>query len=212
VFFRVWSPGSVAASPEGGGRVSLLVCNNYTHRVTRHVLDTRAGYRVKRDQVLLDGGLNVPDGVAISHDGQWVAISSHGTHEVQLFATRGLGRKSLPAAILRGPSYPHGLRFTADDCHLLVADAGNPVIHVYERGAGWKGNREPVRSVSVLDDATFALGRHNPTEGGPKGIDLDRTGSVVAVTSELRPLAFFALASIVTGDDRATAGSTRAPA
>ena len=81
----------------------------------------------------------------------------------------------------------------------VVVDAGAPVLRVYERGSGWSGPHDPVRSVVVLDDETFERGRANPEEGGPKGLDIDKSGSVVAITCEEQSLAFFSLASI-TGD------------
>ena len=91
---------------------------------------------------------------------------------------------------------PHGLRFSNDDLHVLVADAASPVIYVYHSNAGWDGDHDATRSVVVLDDETFLRGRHNKEEGGPKGIDIDRSGHVVAVTCEERPLAFYPLCAI----------------
>jgi len=197
LFCPVRTPGSVAARPQQNGRVDLLVCNNYAQRVTRHVLDARSGYRVGRNQVLLERGLIIPDGLAVSHDGRWIAVSSHGTNDVKMFSTSApLGRKAEPAGILRNANYPHGLRFTLDGRHILVADAGGPVILVYDREAGWDGARDPARSVAILDDETFVRGRVNPEEGGPKGIDIDRSNNVVAVTCREQPLAFFSLASV----------------
>jgi DNA-binding beta-propeller fold protein YncE len=183
---------------EPGGGVSVLVCNNYIHRVTRHVLEPEAGYRVKRNQVFLRRGLKIPDGVTVSSDGQWIAISSHHTNDVKVFSTSArLGRLAKAVGILKNANFPHGLRFTADGRYLLVADAGSPVVHVYVRGETWAGTREPVRSAVVLDDKTFARGRENVEEGGPKGIDIDPTGTVVAVTCDTQPLAFYALADFI---------------
>lgn len=197
IFCRLKSPGSIAARHDADGRVSLLVCNNYTHRITQHVLDPAAGYRVRKNSVLMERSLNIPDGIAVSHDGKWIAVSNHGTHEVMLFdASAPLGPYTEPAGVLTGVSYPHGLRFTPDDRHLLVADAGAPLIFTYDRGAGWSGTRGPARSVTVLDDETFNRGRANPMEGGPKGLDIDRSGAVVAVTCEEQNLAFFSLAAL----------------
>jgi hypothetical protein len=197
-FCRLKSPGSIAARREPGGRVSLLVCNNYTHRVTQHVVDPAAGYRVRRNSVLMARSLDIPDGIAVSHDGKWIAVSNHGTHEVMLFdACAPLGPYSTPAGVLTDTDCPHGLRFTPDDRNLLVACAAGPEINVYERGSGWAGTRGPVRSVTVLDDETFNRGRTNPEEGGPKGIDIDRSGTVVATTCEEQVLAFFSLASMI---------------
>jgi hypothetical protein len=198
IFCKLKSPGSLAARRDAGGRISLLVCNNYTHRVTQHVVDPARGYRVRRNRVLMARSLDIPDGIAVSYDERWIAVSNHNTHEVMLFdAAAPLGPWTEPAGILSDVDYPHGLRFTPDDRHLLVADAGAPQIHVYERGSGWAGAREPIRSVTVLDDETFIRGRANPQEGGPKGLDIDRSGKVVAMTCEEQPLAFFSLASMI---------------
>jgi hypothetical protein len=199
-YCKMVSPGSLAVRRNRGGKVSLLVCNNYIHRVTRHVVDPAKGYRVKRNSVLMERGLNVPDGIAVSQDGRWIAVSNHVTHEILLFDARWpLSRFSRPAAVLTGTRYPHGLRFTPDDRHLLVADAGAPVVNAYERGQSWTGSRPPLRTTTVLDDETFRRGHANPAEGGPKGIDIDRSGAIVAVTCEEQALAFFALESMING-------------
>ncbi|AZO69460.1 hypothetical protein EJ075_14930 [Mesorhizobium sp. M6A.T.Cr.TU.016.01.1.1] len=196
LFCKLKTPGSVAARHESRGRVSLLVCNNYRDRVTRHVVD-RWGYRAWKNQALLKRGLNIPDGIALSHDGQWIAVSSHGTNDVKLYnMSARLGPDTEPAGILQNANYPHGLRFTGDDRQILVADAGSPLLHVYDRDAGWSGSRTPSRSVAVLDDETFGRGRASVEEGGPKGLDIDRSNSVVAVTCEEQTLAFFSLTSI----------------
>jgi DNA-binding beta-propeller fold protein YncE len=196
LFCKLKTPGSIVARQESRGRVSLLVCNNYRDRVTRHVVDLW-GYRAWKNQALLKRGLNIPDGIAVSHDGQWIAVSSHGTNDVKIYSMSApLGPDTEPAGILQNANYPHGLRFTGDDRQILVADAGSPLVHVYDRGAGWSGSRMPSRSVAVLDDETFGRGRASVEEGGPKGLDIDRTNSVVAVTCEEQTLAFFSLASI----------------
>lgn len=197
-FCKLRTPGSVVVRRESGGRVSLLVCNNYTHLVTRHVAIRWPGHRTVRNQPLLRNGLDIPDGIAISHDGKWIAVSSHGTRDVKLYRmSSSLGPKSEPVGILQDAGFPHGLRFTRDDRQVLVADAGSPAVHVYECGDGWTGRRGPVRSVGVLDEETFLRGRASVEEGGPKGLDIDRSNSVVAVTCEEQALAFYPLASIV---------------
>ena len=199
---RLNTPGSIAATREPNGQISLLVCNNYTHRVTRHLVDAKSPYRVTKNRVLMKRRLSIPDGIALSSDGRWIAVSSHGTRDVKIFdASRPLGRRTLPAGILLNANYPHGVRFTGDDEHIVVADAGSPVIKIYDRGTGWEGSREPARTVTVLDDETFERGRKSFEEGGPKGLDIDRSNSVVAVTCEEQTLAFFSLAAIL-GDDR----------
>ena len=155
------------------------------------------GHRATGNHLLLEQGLDIPDGIAVSHDGQWIAVSSHGTRDVKMYRmSASLGPDTEPAGILQDANYPHGVRFTADDRHMLVADAGSPMLHVYERGTGWDGRRLPARSIAVLDEDIFLRGRTNDEEGGPKGLDIDRSNSVVAVTCEEQTLAFFALASI----------------
>jgi DNA-binding beta-propeller fold protein YncE len=204
IFCRLKSPGSIAARRHAGGTISLLVCNNYTHRVTQHVVDPEAGYKVRKNSVLMERSLDIPDGIAVSRDERWIAVSNHGTHEVMLFdAAAPLGPYTEPVGVLTDVDYPHGLRFSPDDRHLLVADAGAPLIRVYERGDGWSGTRDPVRSVTVLDDETFSRGRANPMEGGPKGLDIDHSGTIVAATCEEQALAFFSLATM-TGEPAAT--------
>ncbi len=197
LFCKLRTPGSIAVRRESPSRISLLVCNNYTHRVTRHVVDRRLGYRALSNQVLLKRGLDIPDGIALSHDGQWVAVSSHGTKDVKVYSLSGpLGPDTEPAGILENANYPHGLRFTADDRHVLVADAGSPRLRVYDSEGDWSGRRTPSRSVVVLDDETFLRGRNSDEEGGPKGLDIDRSNNVVALTCEEQTLAFYSLASI----------------
>jgi len=188
------SPGSVVVRDEGEGVVSVLTCNNYSHRVTRHVLDRTADYRLASKEVFLRRGLIIPGGIALSHDGRWIAVSSHGTHDVKLFsASDPLGPETEPPGTLSLAGYPHGLHFSADDAYLLVADAGSQVVNVYARGLDWHGERVPLHSVEVIDDEVFARGRRNIEEGGPKGLAIDKTGELVAVTCEEQPLALYAV-------------------
>jgi hypothetical protein len=75
---------------------------------------------------------------------------------------------------------------------MVVADAGSPFLHIYARGrATWQGSRDPLTSLSVMSEQVFLHGRHNPQEGGPKGVDLDEGMDVLVTTCESQPLAFF---------------------
>jgi sugar lactone lactonase YvrE len=189
------TPGSVACHPLGPDERELLVCQNSAHVVSRHVLDRRRGWASTRDEVLLAQGLDIPDGVCISADGAWIAISNHNSHEAFVYRrTPALGPRSAPDGVLRNLICPHGLRFTRDRRTLLVADAHARYVNVYESGDGdWSGVRDPSRMFPVLDAATYYRGRVNPQEGGPKGIDLDSEGCVLACTTEHQTLAFFDL-------------------
>jgi hypothetical protein len=198
---RLNSPGSVAACPLGEDRYEVLFCNNYVHYVTRHVLDMKRGVRVRRHWMLLRRWLQIPDGVAVGERGRWIAISNHNTHSVFMYEnTRLLNRYSRPSGTLLSVGYPHGVLFTRDDRFVVVADAGAPFVHVYaRRNGGWRGSHEPVASYRVLDEATFLRGRYNPEEGGPKGIDIDHRGNLLAVTCEHQVLAFFDLTMMLSG-------------
>ena len=201
---RIWN-----ALPESERKVLLDDTFAYEDALRKngHVLDGKAGYRLARKEVFLRRGLDIPDGIALSHDGRWMAVSSHGTHDIKLFAASPtLGPGTEPAGTLTGAGYPHGLQFTADDAYLLVADAGSRVVNVYQRGADWDGERGPVHSVAVVDKDAFARGRRNIEEGGPKGLAIDRTGELLAITCEEQPLALYTLGSIL-GAERAAGSS-----
>lgn len=189
------SPGSVVVRSLAPGRHEVLACNNWTSTVARFGLS---------DGRLTDGAivarrlLDLPDGLALSDDRQWLAVSNHNTHTVLVFAYGSLNEDSEPVGILRGAAYPHGLRFAADDRALLVADAGAPYVHVFSAADGWHGARYPIAALRVLDDDTFARGHRTPAEGGPKGIDVERRAGVLAITCEHQPLAFFDLEAALT--------------
>lgn len=193
------SPGSVRAMALAADVYEVLVCDNAANAVTRHLVDVRDGIRVVAETVLARAGLAIPDSLASSPDGRWLAVSNHDTHSVYVFASAGrLTPEHDAVGQLHNVTYPHGLVFTADGQHVIVADAGAPFLHVYARGdADWTGRRNPVRSIRVMDDKTFLRGRYNIQEGGPKGLDIDATSSVVAVSSEHQALAFFDLADVL---------------
>jgi len=192
------SPGSVVVV-RNDQVCELLVCNNSGNSVTRHLVDRGTDCAVTGGEVLLRKWINLPDGIGVSHDRRWIAISNHNTHNVLVYEwSERLGAESKPDGVLRGLYFPHGLRFTADGRHLLVADAGAPFIHVYARGnEGWHGARYPARSIRVMDEALFLRGRGDPQEGGPKGIDIDHGMNILAATSEHQSLLFLDLPAML---------------
>ncbi len=198
------APGSVAARSLGDGRHEVLVCNNSGNTLTRHTLD--ASGALVEGEVVLRKWLDIPDGLALSDDGGWLAVSNHNAHGVFLYAGTGLGEEADPVGILTGVHYPHGLRFGAGGSYLAVADAGAPHVHVFLPDEGdWAGVRHPAATITVMDDETFDRARHNAQEGGPKGLDVDLRSNVVAVTSECAPLAFFDLGAALEGRERGRA-------
>ena len=191
-------PGSVTARPLDGGRHEVLACNNYAHTVTRHEL--AADGILEGSEVVVERWLDVPDGLALSADRRWLAVSNHNAHCVFVYAYPTADRDADPVAILRGARYPHGVRFGADDGYLVVADAGAPLVHIFRPSdGGWKGVCHPVASLTVMDDDTFVRCRTNSREGGPKGIDVDPRTNLLVVTAENLPLAFFDLTRALDG-------------
>lgn len=195
------SPGSVGVLAGDRDRCDILICNNSGNTVTRHGLDRRAGYAIDQGRVLVQKWLDIPDGVSVSRDRGWMAVSNHNTHNVLMYESPGtVSADADPDGILRGVHCPHGLRFSADGTRIFVADAGAPYIHVYASPDGdWRGVRSPATSFRVMDEAQFRRGRHNRQEGGPKGLDMDDGMTVVVVTSECQPLAFFDPSVILEG-------------
>jgi len=187
------SPGSVCVFQRDENRYETLICNNYRNDVTRHLLDLKHGFVLKTNEVLLRTGLSLPDGICISKDRRWIAVSNHETQCVSIYNnTPALNAFSEPVGKLLGVNYPHGVRFSSDGNFMVVADAGSPLVHLYARGgATWRGCREPLTSVSVMSEQVFLHGRHNPQEGGPKGVDIDEGMNVLVTTCESQPLAFF---------------------
>lgn len=187
------TPGSVCVSRTGLWCHELLVCDTYMHRVTWHAVNTRHPTGWQGNAVGLESGLDIPDGVTVSPDGGTVAVSNHRGNEVLLFDRRRMSRTAEPVARLTGMDYPHGLRFSPDGRHLYTADAGRPFVFRHRRPAGgWHGTVQPVGAARVLSEEVFQRGRVNPEEGGPKGLDLTRDGSLLAITCEQQPLAVFA--------------------
>jgi hypothetical protein len=190
--------GSLAVRSAGSSRREVLVCNNWADSITRHALDERSVAVV--GAVAIRKWLDLPDGLTVSGDGRWLAVSNHNSHTVLIYEDAHVHESADPVGLLRGARYPHGLRFGRDDRELLVADAALPYVHVFPAvSGGWRGARYPSAAIRVMDDATFVRGRNNPQEGGPKGIDVHPQANVLAVTAECVPLAFFDLSSALDG-------------
>ena len=157
--------------------------------------------------------MNVPDGICLSEDKQWIAVSNHDAHTVLLYENKSsLNETSDPDGILRGTYYPHGLRFTPDRRFILVADASAPYVNIYKGDdPDWRGVRNPLLSFRVLNNADYSRARGIPGEGGPKGIDIDKTMNIFVTTCETQPLAFFDLtAALQTACSRSNLQGNRA--
>jgi hypothetical protein len=191
-------PGTVRVRTDAGGARHVLVCNGSSHTVSRHPLGTGAGLAAGGGEVLVRKWLDIPDGVTVSPDRRWLAVSNHDANTVFVYEnTPSLNEGSDPAAILRGPAFPHSLWFSDDARLLHVADAASPYVHVFAAGEdGWRGAGRPVAAIRVLSDEQFARGRHNAQEGGAKGLAMDSASRVIALTCEHLPLAFLDAAAV----------------
>jgi sugar lactone lactonase YvrE len=191
------APGSVWVQHSAGAR-EVLICNNDAHTVTKHTLDGNDWRVPPRTDVLLHRHLDVPDGVSVSADRRWIAVSNHTSHDVLVYERTPSTTSPDPQGILHGVRYPHGLCFGPEDKSLFVADAGAPFVHVFvPDGDDWRGVRSPSMSFRVMDDETFARGAHTMESGGPKGLDIDASGNIGAITSEAQPLLFFSVPACV---------------
>ncbi|MGB5425485.1 MAG: hypothetical protein WBN95_01745, partial [Gammaproteobacteria bacterium] len=166
---------------------------------TRHILERKDQLKLVSNEILLSNGLAIPDGIAVSNDNLWIAISNHDRHCVFLYQNKPqLNLQSNPDGFLRNIIYPHGVRFTPDDNYVIVADAGSPYVNIYAKnGDGWQGTRNPQTTLRVMDEATYLRGKINPQEGGAKGIDIDHDMNVLVTTCEEKVLQFFDLRRVL---------------
>jgi len=195
---EISSPGSVAVTRNEQGLYEAFICNNYTNKITKHLFDFGEGCSFKKDTVLLRKWIWHPDGICVSKQRHWIAVSNHPTHAIYLYKNdRSLNGSSIPIGILRH-YYPHGLRFASADRLLIASSAGSPYVNIYEASdSDWRGVRSPVFSIKVLSDEDYLRVRDSRTEGGPKGVDINNALDVLVMTCEQQPLAFFDLDSIL---------------
>ena len=196
-FPEISSPGSIAVTKNEQGLYEALICNNYTNKITRHLFDFGEGCSFKNNTVLLKKWILHPDGICVSKERQWIAVSNHPTHAIFLYKNDlSLNASSTPSGVLRH-YYPHGLRFASADRLVIASSAGSPYVNIYQASElDWRGVHGPVLSIKVLSDEEYLRMRDARTEGGPKGIDINNATDVLVMTCEQQPLAFFDLGSI----------------
>ena len=197
-FHEISSPGSVAVIKNEQGSYEALICSDYTNKVTRHLFDFGKGCSFKNDTVLLNKWIQFPDGICVSKEKQWIAVSNHDTHAVFLYKNNSsLNARSAPDGILRH-YYPHGMRFASADRFLIAASSGSPYVNVYQApDSDWRGVRSPVLSIKVLSNEDYLRARISREDGGPKGVDINNAMDVLVMTCEQHPLAFFDLDPIL---------------
>lgn len=191
---KVKTPGSVACYQTGDQQYRALVCSDQWHFVTAHGIRLGKSVHIANEGVLIEKSLKIPDGICISPDSRWIAISNHVYGQVVFYEnTQELNRNTEPAAVLEGTICPHGLCFDPQG-NLYVADATSPYVYVYELPeAGWRGTIDPTSLIRVLDNDTFYTGRYACREGGVKGIHIDHSTGVLITTHKLGVLEFWDL-------------------
>jgi hypothetical protein len=198
---KVKTPGSVDGYATGANRYRVLVCNNHWHFISAHAMTPDGTEKTEHHGIIIQHSLKIPDGVSISHDRAWIAVSNHVDGEILIFANGPeLDRHTAPVAVLKGIVCPHGVRFTPCG-RVLVADAASQYLHVFESDEGrWDGTCLPARSLRLLDDETFYDGRYDSREGGLKGLDIDASGRVLVTTHQLGVLEFYDLQALLARD------------
>lgn len=208
---RVKTPGSLDVHALDDGRYRVMVCNNHWHFISAHTIGTGKRPRISHEGILVQAGLKVPDGISISPDQAWIAISNHVDGEVLLYRnTPDLNATTAPAAVLKGMVCPHGVRFDGND-RIIAADASSQYLHVYaSHGGAWRAGQYPERSIRLLDDQTFYDGRYDTREGGIKGLDIDASGRVLVTTHRCEVLGFYDLRRILHRQDAVDAAEMAA--
>ncbi|HEY9278173.1 MAG TPA: hypothetical protein VIO87_08225 [Methylotenera sp.] len=189
----------IAINALGQNLYEILVCSNTGNYVASHILDSTDNFNVLGSAILLEGKLQIPDGIALSPDKRWIAVSNHINHSVYIYENvKSLGPASEPCAVLPGITYPHGISFTACGHFLFVTAAGDPFIYgYYNPSREWHGEYQPFTKFKSVDDETFARGHYNEQEGGSKGLDFAYQSGILAMTCSEQPLAFVDLTATI---------------
>jgi len=189
----------IDVSPLGKGLYEIFICSNSGHYVSHYIVDENDNFAIKAGALLLKRDIDIPDGITLSKDSNWLAISNHGTHKAFVYKNlQALDFETLPNAVLHGTNYPHGITFSDNQQFIFLADAGAPFVYLYHSNNGdWNGDYHPCAQIRIMDDETFKIGHTNKQEGGTKGISLTHDSSLIAITCSTRPLAFFFVKDLI---------------
>jgi DNA-binding beta-propeller fold protein YncE len=184
-------PGSVRVRGK-----QLFVCCNNKNTVSVHPYQLAGdSITIGDGRIIAQAGLEIPDGIALSRDGLWMAIGDHGHLRVVIYNLAD----GTETAVLRddGLGTPHGMCFDPLGRSLYVADAGNDQLHVFVSGGAWdRSQTSSAFRLSAVDADVFRKTkeavpeRRRPLEGGIKGLDVDPSGRVLATTCRHQTLRF----------------------
>ena len=190
----VCGPGSVRVCDQ-----ELIVCCNYKSTVTSHPFRIRWGrVRTGQGRLLVGEGLDIPDGVARSEDGRHLAVSDHENQRIVIYSD---GEAS-PSCELADPSmgYPHGLCFDSSGRVMIASDAGKRELQIYVTSDRWKSSMSSSSmKMTVVEEDAYSKTRESvpeqarPLEGGVKGIDMNPSGKILAMTCQNQLLRFLEL-------------------
>jgi hypothetical protein len=176
----------------------LYICANNTNTVTKHLIVLRDGkIEIGDGELVAKTGLELIDGIAISRDGNRIAVtdSSHG----RVVIYRGDDHSESCELSDSRLGYPHGICFNPSGRLLYVSDAGERLLHVFESVDGkWERSMDHSSfSLQSIDDDAFYKTKHSvgepfrPLVGGIKGLELDPSGRFLVGTCLNQTLAFF---------------------
>ena len=199
----VTTPSSVHTVQLTEDKYRIYVCNNLRHTISTHVITVKGEISIKNEGILIENSLRFPDGLSVSPDRKWIAISNHDYGQVVIFKNEpGLNKKTPPSVVMKGPVCPHGIRFSSDGRKLFVSDAATQYLYIYRSEDGnWDNAEGSAQTVEVVDEESFYFGKTGFNEGGVKGIDLDEANSLFALTHRMDVLSFFDLAELESTHD-----------
>ncbi len=182
---------------------TLYVCCNNKSTVTAHPLSVRRNaVKTGAGALVVQAGLEIPDGLALSRDGRWLAVGDHNYRRITIYR---LADRSLCCDLSDVDlSHPHGICFDPTGTALYVADAGERGVHVFVSPDGWVTSMTCSSfKMPAVDEDAFRKTKesvpevHRPLEGGIKGIDVDASGRIIATTCQNQMLRFFESSLVV---------------
>ena len=147
----------------GANRHEVLVCDDWRSQVARYELDARGTLTDGRP--ILGRWLDLPDGIASSSDGRWLAVSNHNTHSVLVFDRDRAQDDGDPAAILRGVTTRMGSASRPTTAGCSSRTPARLACTCSRPSNGWTGAAYPVATIDVMDEPTFLRGTSQP---GPR--------------------------------------------
>jgi len=191
----------------GPGSVRIADGTFYVATINRNTV-TRHAYSVSEESIstgeaelVAQDAIEIPDGIALTRTGDLLAVSNSAFSKIFVYntATRNL------QCVLRDPrmNNAHGLCFDASGSTLYAVDAGQPFLYGFHSRDGWKTSVHAAACMfSAFEQQNFALAKQGippqiqTIEGGLKGIDIDPTGHILAVTARRQTLRFFDISRV----------------